>query len=54
MIETDCIHWQFEAGQTRLNVIASMTEVQISTNEAVHVYPHEDLSALRQSIEGAI
>lgn len=53
LIETDCIHWQFEVGQIRLNVIASMTEVQISTNEAVHVYPHEDLSALRQSIEGA-
>ena len=54
LIETDRIHWQFEVGQTRLSAIASMTEVQISTNDAVSVYPHEDLSALRQSIEGAI
>ncbi|MFQ1699834.1 hypothetical protein ACJ5NV_04480 [Loktanella agnita] len=54
LIENDRIHWQFEVGQTRLSVIASMTEVQISTNEAVYVYPHEDLSALRRRIEGAI
>ena len=53
-IETDRIHWQFDVGQTRIRVIASITEVRISTNEAVRVYPHEDLSALRQSIEGAI
>lgn len=53
LIETDCIHWQFEVGDTRLSVIASTTEVRISTNGAELVYQHEDLNALRQSIEGA-
>ena len=53
LIEIDRIHWQFEVGETRLSVIASTTEVRISTNGADHVYQHEDLSALRQSIEGA-
>ena len=52
LVEPHQILWRFEIGNIRLNVIASVTKVQISTSETTQVYQHEELHALRDSIEG--
>lgn len=50
--EANRIHWRFEVRNIRLNVIATVKEVQISSGDTTIIYPNDDLRVLRRSIEG--